>query len=76
MILQSQVKASLTIHDAWLDLQDGSVHDGKPTSALFPLIVPPASRAGILFGTFFKKIFKKNDILILILFDMDLWFCR
>ncbi|CAH1447698.1 unnamed protein product [Lactuca virosa] len=49
VILQSQVKASLTIHDAWLDLQDGSVHDGKPTSALFPLIVPPASRAGILF---------------------------
>ncbi|KAI3509871.1 hypothetical protein L1887_25395 [Cichorium endivia] len=45
-----QVKASLTIHDAWLDLQDSnSGHDGKPTSAFFPLVVPPSSRAGILF---------------------------
>ncbi|KAL4555003.1 hypothetical protein LXL04_037613 [Taraxacum kok-saghyz] len=49
VILQSQVKASLTIHDAWLDLEDGSVHNGKPTSALFPLVVPQSSRAGILF---------------------------
>ncbi|KAI3753784.1 hypothetical protein L2E82_25847 [Cichorium intybus] len=50
VILHSQVKASLTIHDAWLDLQDSnSGHDGKPTSAFFPLVVPPSSRAGILF---------------------------
>ncbi|KAI3769242.1 hypothetical protein L6452_00343 [Arctium lappa] len=54
VILHSQVKASLTIHDAWLDLQDGFTHagcgDGRPTSDCFPLVVPPASRAGILFG--------------------------
>lgn len=51
VILHSQVKASLTIHDAWLILQDGfSFHDGKPTSALFPLVVPAASRTGILFN--------------------------
>nr|GEZ35520.1 trafficking protein particle complex II-specific subunit 130 homolog [Tanacetum cinerariifolium] len=29
VILQSQVKACLTIHDAWLDLQDGFAHGGK-----------------------------------------------
>ncbi|MFS7984492.1 putative TRAPP II complex, TRAPPC10 protein [Helianthus anomalus] len=54
VILQSQVKASLTIHDVWLDLQDGFSHagrgDGRPTSGMFPLIVPPASNSGVLFG--------------------------
>ncbi|KAK1439582.1 hypothetical protein QVD17_05402 [Tagetes erecta] len=54
VILQSQVKASLTIHDVWLDLQDGFSHagrgDGRPTSGMFPLIVPPGSKSGILFG--------------------------
>lgn len=53
VILHSQVKASLNIFDAWLDLQDGFVHagqaDGRPTSAFFPLVVPPTSKAGILF---------------------------
>nr|XP_043621659.1 trafficking protein particle complex II-specific subunit 130 homolog [Erigeron canadensis] len=53
VILHSQVKASLTIHDAWLDLQDGFSHtaqgDGRPTSNLFPLVVPATSRTGILF---------------------------
>ncbi|KAJ9551545.1 hypothetical protein OSB04_015590 [Centaurea solstitialis] len=53
-ILHSQVKAPLTIHDAWLDLQDGFAHggrgDGRPASAFFPLVVPSASRAGILFS--------------------------
>ncbi|KAI3466144.1 hypothetical protein Pfo_022807 [Paulownia fortunei] len=54
VILQSQVKASLAIYDAWLDLQDGFVHagkgDGRPASSFFPLIVSSKSRAGILFS--------------------------
>ncbi|PWA88389.1 CLUB [Artemisia annua] len=54
VILNSQVKASLTIHDAWLDLQDGFSHttkgDGRPTSNLLPLVVPATSRTGIFFG--------------------------
>lgn len=54
VILHSEVKATLTIHDAWLDLQDGFVHagrgDGRPTSGFFPLIISPSSRAGILFS--------------------------
>ncbi|CAH1444506.1 unnamed protein product [Lactuca virosa] len=55
VILHSQVKANLTIHDAWLDLKDGftlageSQCNGRPTSAFFPLVVPSTSRAGILF---------------------------
>ncbi|KAI3949933.1 hypothetical protein MKW92_020009 [Papaver armeniacum] len=52
--LHSQVKATLTIYDAWLDLQDGFAHtgegDGRPTSSFFPLVISPSSRAGILFG--------------------------
>ncbi|GLT83383.1 hypothetical protein SLE2022_016760 [Rubroshorea leprosula] len=52
--LHSQVKASLTIYDAWLDLQDGFVHtgqgDGRPTSGFFPLVISPNSRAGLLFS--------------------------
>ncbi|XP_058110724.1 trafficking protein particle complex II-specific subunit 130 homolog isoform X2 [Magnolia sinica] len=54
VILHSQVKATLTIYDAWLDLQAGFVHigkgDGRPTSSFFPLVISPSSRAGILFG--------------------------
>ncbi|XP_059441015.1 trafficking protein particle complex II-specific subunit 130 homolog isoform X2 [Corylus avellana] len=54
VILQSEVKATLTIYDTWLDLQDGFVHtrkgDGRPTSGLTPLIISPHSRAGILFS--------------------------
>ncbi|XP_076903385.1 trafficking protein particle complex II-specific subunit 130 homolog isoform X1 [Bidens hawaiensis] len=54
VILQSQVKATLTIHDVSLDLQDGFSHagrgDGRPTSGMFPLVVPPTSKSGILFG--------------------------
>lgn len=54
VILQSEVKATLTINDAWLDLQDGFVHttkgDGRPTSAFFPLVISPHSRAAILFS--------------------------
>ncbi|KAM7277867.1 hypothetical protein ACFE04_005001 [Oxalis oulophora] len=54
VVLHSQVKATLIINDAWLDLQDGFIHtsqsDGRPTSGFFPLVVSPASRAGILFS--------------------------
>ncbi|GFP78584.1 trafficking protein particle complex ii-specific subunit 130 homolog [Phtheirospermum japonicum] len=54
VILQSQVKASVAIYDAWLDLQDGFSHagkgDGRPASSFFPLIVSSKSRAGILFS--------------------------
>lgn len=54
VILQSEVKATLTINDAWLDLQDGFVHttkgDGRPTSGFFPLVISPHSRAAILFS--------------------------
>nr|KAJ0198453.1 hypothetical protein LSAT_V11C700344700 [Lactuca sativa] len=55
VILHSQVKANLTIHDSWLDLKDGftlageSQSNGRPTSAFFPLVVPSTSRVGILF---------------------------
>ncbi|KAM1311019.1 hypothetical protein PS2_007524 [Malus domestica] len=52
--LHSEVKATVTIFDAWLDLQDGFVNtgqgDGRPTSAYFPLVVSPNSRAGMLFS--------------------------
>ncbi|OVA00525.1 Foie gras liver health family 1 [Macleaya cordata] len=55
--LHSQVKATLTIYDAWLDLQPGFAHigqgDGRPTSSFFPLVISPSSRAGILFGICF-----------------------
>ncbi|XP_010278302.1 PREDICTED: trafficking protein particle complex II-specific subunit 130 homolog isoform X2 [Nelumbo nucifera] len=54
VILHSQVRATLTIYDAWLDLQPGFIHvgqgDGRPTSSFFPLVISPSSRAGILFG--------------------------
>ncbi|XP_004291670.1 PREDICTED: trafficking protein particle complex II-specific subunit 130 homolog [Fragaria vesca subsp. vesca] len=59
VILHSEVKATLTIFDAWLDLQDGFVNtgqsDGRPTSAYFPLVVSPNSRAGILFSILLGK---------------------
>ncbi|KAL2944197.1 hypothetical protein RDABS01_032544 [Bienertia sinuspersici] len=52
--LHSQVKATLIIHDAWLELQDGFVHtcqnDGRPASAFFPLTVSPASKSSMLFS--------------------------
>ncbi|KAL8171962.1 hypothetical protein V2J09_023766, partial [Rumex salicifolius] len=51
--MHSQVKAILSIDDAWLHLQDGFVHtcenDGRPTSAFFPLTIAPSSRSGMLF---------------------------
>ncbi|XP_060190258.1 trafficking protein particle complex II-specific subunit 130 homolog isoform X1 [Lycium barbarum] len=54
VILQSQVQATLTIHDSWLDLQEGFAHtrngDKKPISGFFPLVISPKSRAGILFS--------------------------
>ncbi|KAJ4845232.1 hypothetical protein Tsubulata_003832 [Turnera subulata] len=60
VILHSQVKATLTIYDAWLELQAGFVHteqaDGRPTSGFFPLAISPTSRAGILFSISLGKI--------------------
>ncbi|KAL9257685.1 Trafficking protein particle complex II-specific subunit 130-like protein [Drosera capensis] len=57
--LLSQVKATLSIHDAWLDLQDGFAHtyrkDGRPTAAFFPLVISAASRAGLLFSICFES---------------------
>ncbi|XP_019456285.1 PREDICTED: trafficking protein particle complex II-specific subunit 130 homolog isoform X2 [Lupinus angustifolius] len=54
VILHSEVKAKLTIYDAWLDLQDGFVHtgesEGRPNSSDFPLVISPTSKAGILFS--------------------------
>lgn len=53
VILHSEVKATLHVKDIWLDLQSGFEHtgkgDGRPTSNLFPLVIAPSSRAGILF---------------------------
>ncbi|KAK9131667.1 hypothetical protein Scep_011195 [Stephania cephalantha] len=54
VIVHSQVKAALTICDAWLDLQNGFDHvrhgDRRPMSSFFPLVISSFSRAGILFG--------------------------
>ncbi|XP_076897898.1 trafficking protein particle complex II-specific subunit 130 homolog [Bidens hawaiensis] len=65
VILHSQVKARLTIHDAWLDVQDGFAHsgqtDGRPTSAFFPLVVPSASKAGILFSISLKTSITEDE---------------
>ncbi|CAJ2659893.1 unnamed protein product [Trifolium pratense] len=59
VILHSEVKATLTIYDAWLDLQDGFVHsgqsEGRPNSSFFPLIISPTSKGGILFSIFLDK---------------------
>ncbi|KAG2610850.1 hypothetical protein PVAP13_4KG224500 [Panicum virgatum] len=53
VILRSEVKATLHVKDVQLDLQSGFEHlgkgDGRPASSLFPLVVAPSSRAGILF---------------------------
>jgi len=52
--MHSQVKGSLSVYDAWLDLQAGFVHNGegngRPTSSFFPLVISPSSRAAILFS--------------------------
>ncbi|KAL2247549.1 trafficking protein particle complex II-specific subunit 130 homolog [Sesamum indicum] len=65
VILQSQVKASLEIQDALLDLQDGFAHagkgDGRPASSFFPLIVSPQSRAGIMFSICLSETPAKDD---------------
>ncbi|KAI4987540.1 hypothetical protein ZWY2020_020340 [Hordeum vulgare] len=53
VILHSEVKATLHVKDVLLDLQAGFEHlgkgDGRPTSSLFPLVIAPSSKAGILF---------------------------
>ncbi|KAK4420679.1 Trafficking protein particle complex II-specific subunit [Sesamum alatum] len=65
VILQSQVKASLVIQDALLDLQDGFAHagkgDGRPASSFFPLIVSPQSRAGLMFSICLSETPAKDD---------------
>lgn len=47
------MKATLHVKDVSLDLQAGFEHlgkgDGRPTSSLFPLVIAPSSKAGILF---------------------------
>lgn len=47
------MKATLHVKDVQLDLQSGFEHLGKgggrPASSLFPLVIAPSSRAGILF---------------------------
>ncbi|XP_058001434.1 trafficking protein particle complex II-specific subunit 130 homolog isoform X2 [Hevea brasiliensis] len=66
VILHSQVKASLTIYDAWLELQDGFVHTGKgngrPTSSFFPLVISPTSKAGILFSICLGKMIGEDEL--------------
>uniref|UniRef100_A0A0A8XPC1 TRAPPC10/Trs130 C-terminal domain-containing protein n=1 Tax=Arundo donax TaxID=35708 RepID=A0A0A8XPC1_ARUDO len=53
VILRSEVKAALHVKDVWLDLQSVFEHfgkgDGRPASSLFPLVIAPSSRTGILF---------------------------
>ncbi|XP_021287995.1 trafficking protein particle complex II-specific subunit 130 homolog [Herrania umbratica] len=63
--LHSQVKATLTVYDAWLDLQDGFVHarqgDGRPISGFFPLVISSTSRAGLLFSVCLGKKFAEDE---------------
>lgn len=65
VILHSQVKATLTVYDAWLDLQDGFVHtgqgDGRPSSGFFPLVISQSSRAGLLFSICLGKTLARGE---------------
>ncbi|CAL1408219.1 unnamed protein product [Linum trigynum] len=65
VILQSQVKATLTVYDAWLELQDGFVHarqgDGRPTLGSFPLAVSPTSKGGIIFNICLGKTIGEDE---------------
>lgn len=65
VILYSQVRTSLIIYDAWLDLQDGFVHlgqnEGRPASSFFPLLVSPGSKAGLLFTISAKDIISEDE---------------
>lgn len=60
VIMHSQLKASLSLFDAWLDLQAGFAHNGegkgRPTSSFFPLVISPSSRAGMLFSLHVENI--------------------
>ena len=53
------MKATLTVYDAWLDLQDGFIHagqgNGRPISGFFPLVISSTSRAGLLFSVCLGK---------------------
>ncbi|XP_042448522.1 trafficking protein particle complex II-specific subunit 130 homolog [Zingiber officinale] len=57
--IHSQVKATLCLYDAWLDLQAGFVHvrkeNGRVVSSFFPLIISPSSTVGILFSICIDK---------------------
>ncbi|KAK6154318.1 hypothetical protein DH2020_008566 [Rehmannia glutinosa] len=68
-----QVKASLAIYDAWLDLQDGFAHagkgDGRPASSFFPLIVSPKSKAGILFSIYLAEASAKVRFSLFVLYE-------
>jgi len=70
VILHSQVKATLTIYDAWLELQDGFIHTGqgtgRPTSSFFPLMISPSSRAGIMFSIRLGKVIDKGIDLFIV----------
>jgi len=70
VILHSQVKATLTIYDAWLELQDGFIHTGqgtgRPTSSFFPLMISPTSRAGIMFSIRLGKVIDKGIDLFIV----------
>jgi hypothetical protein len=85
VILRSEVKASLHVKDMWLDLQSGFEHlgkgDGRPASNLFPLVIAPSSRAGILFiirlsdtikFTFIATCVPCNGLLPVLLFFYDI----
>ncbi|KAK8962510.1 hypothetical protein KSP40_PGU010890 [Platanthera guangdongensis] len=65
VLIYSQVKASLKLYDAWLDLQPGFVHvgkgDGRPTSSFFPFVVSPSSRAAIVFVICLGNIFSSDE---------------
>ncbi|CAI0459102.1 unnamed protein product [Linum tenue] len=65
VILQSQVQATLTVYDAWLELQDGFVHagraDGRPTLVSFPLAVSPTSKGGIIFNISLGRTIGKDE---------------
>jgi hypothetical protein len=64
------VKATLTIYDAWLELQDGFIHTGqgtgRPTSSFFPLMISPSSRAGIMFSIRLGKVIDKGIDLFIV----------
>jgi hypothetical protein len=74
-MLQSQVKATLNINDAWLDIRDGFEHvaktDRRPTVTTFPLVISPSSKAGILFTVRLSS--NEGGSFFLLKVKSDLW---